>query len=220
MISNSSENLHNILEYIDVEYDRSTFIDIFEKLTESNFRGYANCGTISKIIDNTPNIKILAKNILEKHNIFDNAYYDPMATGFNFAPEIDKGIPPHCDWGDRNYYNLLLPIYGVAEITVYHTNNNVVNRWNMTPDERKQWYDPTGEHKHWSMKLSPETKLTPIGKLIIDKPVLLDTNYLHNVKIIQAPRLNWVTRWMKIDTSITFEKAKEIIQRKLSCTST
>lgn len=209
-------SLQNILEYIDVDYDKEYLKNTFDSLINSEFKSYANCGTISKIIQNTPKLENIADQILTHHKtVFPKSTWDPFATGFNFAETLDGNVPPHCDWGNGNYYNLLLPVFGAARITVYKTDNsNVVNRWK-NRDKLEQWYDPAGANHHWSMKLTPDTKLERLGQLVIDKPALLDTNYLHSVKIVDAPRLNWVSRWMDLSTTMSFAECKQIIEEKL-----
>lgn len=209
-------SIDNILEYIDVEYDKEYLANAFDSLMGTDFRSYSNCGTISKIISNTPTLTDVTADILAHHKkVFPDSIWDDNATGFNFAETLNGNVPPHCDWGDGNYYNLLLPVHGAAKITIYKTDDsNVINRWNNT-DQRNQWYDPHGDNKHWSMKISPDTKLEKLGELIIDKPALLNTNYLHSVTIVEAPRLNWVSRWMNLDTDVSFQQCKKLIESTL-----
>ena len=54
-----------------------------------------------------------------------------------------------------------------------------------------------------------------MGTVKIDKPVLLNTDYLHDVKIIKAPRLNWVTRWYGMK-NYTFSEFKNLVEVTLN----
>jgi len=206
--------IENIIEYVNVNYDKDYLLDKFLSLAGNNFQSYLNCGAISKIIKNTPDIRNY--KILQEHDIFNYSIYDDWATGFNYSENLTNGVPPHADWGEKNYYNLLLPIYGKAKIVLYHTDEStVINRYE-NPKLKVQWYDELGETIHWSMKLSKDLELKQIGSLIVDKPTLLNTNFLHEVVIIEAPRLCWVTRWMNVEKNIDFRKAKNIIESKLN----
>lgn len=207
-----------IAEFVDTTYDKDLLLSVFDEITQEEFQGYRNCGVISKILRNVPEIETLAADHLARHDIFEGAHFEEFGTGFNYARELDHGVPPHSDWGKRGHFNLLCPLYGAAEITVFETIEGVhtINRLDLDQEGRKQWYDVDGECSHWSMKMTPDMKLTKIGSVILkDKPLLLDTRLLHSVKIIEAPRLNWVTRWVDMDPSIDFHTAKQMIEEKV-----
>ena len=69
---------------------------------------------------------------------------------------------------------------------------------------------------HWQVPENYSNKnLTKIGTVKINKPVLLNTDYLHDVKIIKAPRLNWVTRWYGMK-NYTFSEFKNLVEVTLN----
>ena len=60
-------SLENVLEYIDVDYDKDYLKNTFDSLIGTEFRSYSNCGTISKIIQNTSKLEGIAEKILTHH---------------------------------------------------------------------------------------------------------------------------------------------------------
>ena len=71
---------------------------------------------------------------------------------------------------------------------------------------------------HYKMfKDSYYTKnLIKMGSILIDKPVLIDTDYIHNVIPVDVPRLAWLTRFSDLDKEYTFKEFKSIVEEKLS----
>ena len=60
-------------------------------------------------------------------------------------------------------------------------------------------------------------KKRKIGEIVVeDRPVLIDTNLMHGVQILEAPRCAWVTRWNNIPVHHDFYTWKARVERILS----
>ena len=51
-----------------------------------------------------------------------------------------------------------------------------------------------------------------IGHIIVDKPLMLDTNTMHRVLVTEAPRCAWVTRWNNIPKEIDYHTFKDMVE--------
>ena len=122
-------------------------------------------------------------------------------TVFNYNPTLTSGVPPHIDFDERegNQFNLLLPMYGVAKVSIYETIQEQLEfRHGMT---------------HWNM-LQDKYPPNKIGEVVVNKPVLLDTMYLHDVKVLEAPRAIFCVAWRGINK--TYNEFKEHAEKTLT----
>jgi len=107
-------------------------------------------------------------------------------TGFNLNGTLTSGVPPHIDFDERegNQFNLLLPMFGKAKIGIYVTVQNQL--------------EFRHGQKHWNM-LQDQYKPVSMGEILVDKPVLLNTKYLHDVQVVEAPRAIFCVAWRGIN---------------------
>ena len=122
------------------------------------------------------------------------------ATGFNFNATTKNTVPPHIDVDTPLYFNLLIPVFGIAKLNLFET----------IPEHLEFRHGLS----HWKMQQngSPRKK---IGELVVDKPVLLDTNILHDVEPIDTPRCVWCTRWIDIPRHFTYKTFKRHVENIL-----
>lgn len=191
----------NILEYINIKYNKQLFIDLFNKCKSIEPTKFIETTSVSRVLITKENFREDWKEILDHHaKVHD--IFDKHATGFNYS-DNDGYMPAHIDIAKQRHYNLLLPIYGVAEINVYETTKDVKLTF---------MHDKT----HWQVPENYFNKnLKKIGTVRIDKPALLNTDYLHDVNIKKAPRLNWVTRWCDMK-NYNFSEFKNLVETTLN----
>ena len=140
--------------------------------------------------------KDIWKDILEEHaRVHDTIC--PLATGFNFNATTLHTVPPHIDIDKPLYFNLLIPVFGTAKLNIFET----------TPAHLEFRHSMT----HWKMVKDDKPK-NKIGEFLVDRPVLLNTNFLHDVAPIDVPRCVWCTRWIDIDTTFNYKSFKTRIE--------
>ena len=195
------EEIKDILEYIDVKYNKQLFLDLFNKCKAIEPTRFVETTSVSRALITKENFREDWKEILD-HHAKVHEVFDEHATGFNYSD--DNGyMPAHIDLAEQRHYNLLLPIYGIAEINVYKTTKDIKLTF-------------MHGQTHWQVPENYSNKnLTKIGTVKINKPVLLNTDYLHDVNIKEAPRLNWVTRWYGMK-NYNFSEFKNLVETTLN----
>lgn len=188
--------VEDIIEHVNISYEIDVFREIFEKTTSSNPLDYLECGAQSWTLNTHLENSNLWKPILQKHSKVHSQFCE-LATGFNFSKTNDHTVPPHVDIDRLNYYNLLLPVWGAARIEIFKTN----------PEHLEFRHGLT----HWMM-LKNGVAPQKIGELIVDKPTLLNTNYLHSVQPIVSPRCVWCTRWVDLPLELSFKNFKQKVE--------
>ena len=192
--------MEGIAEYIKVEYNKDYYIKKHNEVRLGIGHDYIECGTESHILKMEPDYYRQWEHIL---NIMSEVHIGMCehGTGFNFNPTLKSGVPPHIDFDERegNQFNLLLPMYGVAKVSIYET----------IPEQLEFRHGMT----HWNM-LQDKYPPRKIGEIVVDKPVLLDTMYLHDVQVIDAPRAIFCVAWRGIN--MLYNEFKEHVENKLS----
>lgn len=189
--------MEGIIEYVDIPWDTSQYQEIFNSTLENwQGRGYIECGAKSHVLSENDEFENKWKAILDEHRLVHDKVC-PLATGFNFNATENHTVPPHIDIDTPLYFNLLVPVFGTAKLNIYQTTQEDLEfRHGMT---------------HWKMVKDSKPKIK-IGELLVDKPVLLNTNYLHDVQPIDTPRCVWCTRWIDVDTTFTYHKFKDYVE--------
>ena len=193
--------MQNIIEYINVKWEPEKLEDIY-KNTLGNWdpRGYIECGAKSHVMDENENFKNIWEPILSEHSKVHDRFC-PKATGFNYNATPKHTVPPHIDIDEPLYFNLLLPVFGVAKINIYETiDEQLEHRHGMT---------------HWKM-VNDKYEKHKIGEVVVDKPVLLNTDQLHDVEPIDTPRCLWCTRWVEVPQTFTYATFKEYVEDTLN----
>ena len=192
--------MEGIAEYIKVEYNKDYYIKKHNEVRLGIGHDYIECGTESHILKMEPDYYRQWEHIL---NIMSEVHIGMCehGTGFNFNPTLKSGVPPHIDFDERegNQFNLLLPMYGVAKVSIYET----------IPEQLEFRHGMT----HWNM-LQDKYPPNKIGEILVDKPVLLNTAYLHDVKVVEAPRAIFCVAWRGIN--MLYNEFKEHAEKTLT----
>lgn len=192
--------LSGIVEYINVDYDKDYLIRKHKEVLGVVGRDYIECGTESHILRDNPDYYRQWEHIL---TIMSGVHIGMCehGTGFNLNGTPTAGVPPHIDFDERegNQFNLLLPMFGQAKIGVYETHQHQLEyRHGMT---------------HWNM-LQDKYPAVSMGEILVDKPVLLNTAYLHDVQVVEAPRAIFCVAWRGINK--TYNEFKRHAEKALT----
>tara|TARA_B110000971_G_scaffold190929_1_gene202229 strand:- start:3 stop:737 length:735 start_codon:yes stop_codon:yes gene_type:complete len=138
------------------------------------------------------------------------------STGFNFSNDVTKELYVHTDLDPScehpNYFNIVLPVFGASRIDYYETRSEEV--WLPERNAKKEYY--YHEFKP-HLKFDKEfNKSRQIGHVHVDKPVLIDTDVLHGVQLLEAPRLAFVVRYNNIPKEMDFKAFKAHAERVLN----
>lgn len=192
--------MDNVIEYIEIPDYKYQLAKMFDDVSGYSPLSYIECGARSWILNSYDDYQVKWKPWLDLQRTVHNELC-PLATGFNFNPTNKHTVPPHIDIDTPLYFNLLIPVFGVARLNIFET----------IPEQL--------EHRHgmmhWKMVQDQYLK-NKIGELIVDKPVLLNTDILHDVEPIVSPRCVWCTRWIGIDTSFSFKSFKSHVESILN----
>ena len=192
--------MKGIAEYIDIVYDKEYLIRKHDDVPGRDSKEYIECGTQSHVLISDPDYYRKWDHLLTQMAAVHMGMCE-HGTGFNFNPTVTSGVPPHIDFDERegNQFNLLLPMFGTAKIAIYETNQHQLeSRHGM---------------KHWKM-LQDKYPAICIGDILVDKPVLLNTAYLHDVQVAEAPRAIFCVAWRGINKS--YNEFKEHVKKTLT----
>ena len=192
--------MKGIAEYIDIVYDKEYLIRKHDDVPGRDSKEYIECGTQSHVLISDPDYYRKWDHLLTQMAAVHMGMCE-HGTGFNFNPTLKSGVPPHIDFDERegNQFNLLLPMFGTAKICIYETNQHQLEfRHGM---------------KHWNM-LQDKYPACQIGEILVDKPVLLNTAYLHDVQVVESPRAIFCVAWRGINK--TYNEFKEHAEKTLT----
>ena len=200
-VQRMGQKMDGIIEYVNIPWNMDLFRTTFNN-TLNNWQGrnYIECGAKSHVLSENIKFETAWKDILTEHKRVHNIIC-PLATGFNFNATEKHTVPPHIDIDKPLYFNLLIPVFGTAKLNIFETNEDHLEfRHGMT---------------HWKMVKDDKPK-NKIGEFLVDKPVILNTNFLHDVEPIVVPRCVWCTRWIDIDMSFSFNSFKSHVESVLN----
>jgi hypothetical protein len=223
--------IKGVAEYLDVDLQTDLLLDLYEKVKGRNV------GKDFNVFGKTPfESYSLEYNMSGKptgyEKVFDpilsqhrkvHPHYQFRSTGFNTATSTEKDVFPHTDIDeDTEYsqgYNIVIPVLGNSRIDYYETREEEV----YLPEKNAHGYAYYHEFK--AQAYTEDLQATPrfekflaerkIGEIIVDKPILIETEIMHRVVITEAPRCAWVTRWNNIPPEWTFEKWKDRVESML-----
>jgi hypothetical protein len=139
-------------------------------------------------------------------------HFQLRSTGFNFSDSTEKELYVHTDLDPRcehpNYFNIILPVVGRSRIDYYETRAEEV--WLPERNSRKEYYYHEFKAKYKFDKEHNRKRL--IGNIHVDNttgPVLLDTDVLHGVQVLEAPRLAFCVRFNNIPAHMDFHAFKK-----------
>ena len=192
--------MEGILEYIDINYNKEYLTELFNSVSGYEPLNYIECGASSHVLITDSSYYDMWEGPLEEYcGVHQNLC--EHGTGFNFSPTTKHNVPPHIDIGNipGNQFNLLLPLFGTATISIYKT----------IPSQLEFRHGKT----HWNML---QNKYPPqkIGSILVDKPVLLNTDYLHDVQVVDAPRAIFCIAWRGVNR--TYNEFKKHAEKTLA----
>ena len=148
--------------------------------------------------------------------------YQFRSTGFNTADSTEKDVFAHTDIDldteHPNYYNLVIPVFGASRIDYFETREDEVYLPELNAHGYAYYHEFHAQKEMGQGTPEFETFLSnrKIGHIIVDKPLLIDTNTMHRVVVTEAPRCAWVTRWNNIPKEIDFYEFKNRIETILN----
>jgi len=217
-----------VAEYLDVDPQHELLIELYEKVKgvqagkDFNVFGKTPFESYSLEYNRTgepTGYEQIYDAILSQHRKV-HPHYQFRSTGFNTADSVEKDVFPHTDI-DQNRehsqgYNIIYPVLGASRLDYYETKPEEI----YTPEKNAQGYYYYHEFYAQSQmgQGTPEfekfLKDRKIGEIIIDRPILIDTEVMHRVVITEAPRCAFVTRWNNIP-EIDFHSFKKLVEHIL-----
>lgn len=146
-------------------------------------------------------------------------HFQLRSTGFNFSDSTEKELYVHTDLDPKcehpNYFNFILPVVGRSRIDYYETRAEEI--WLPERNSRDEYYYHEFKAKYKFDKEHNKKRL--IGHIHVDNntgPVLLDTDVLHGVQVLEAPRLAFCVRFNNIPAHIDFHAFKKHAEKVLN----
>lgn len=214
-----------IAEYVDVDPQRDLLLNLYSKVKgihagkDFNVFGKTPFESYSLEYNTTgepTGYEAVYEPILSQHRKV-HPYYQFRSTGFNTADSIEKDVFPHTDIDqDTEHsqgYNIIYPVLGMSRLDYYETRPEEIH----TPERNAQghyYYHEFRAQKEMGQGTPEFEKFLSdrkIGEIIINKPVLIDTEVMHRVVITEAPRCAFVTRWNNIP-AVDFKNFKERVE--------
>jgi len=212
--------IEGVAEYIDVDIDIDYYKYVFDKVSEINFNTFGKTQWQSYALeDNRTGIdtdysREYALILDEQRSV--HKHMQKRSTGFNYSNSKEKDLFIHTDIDldteHPKHFNLIVPIFGAAVISYYKTKQEEI------------WLPEKNAHGHayyheFNKRNDPDyeefKRNNKIGEIIVDKPVLLDTNIMHGVEIITDPRCAWCSRWNNIPIHHDFYSWKARVENIL-----
>lgn len=200
--------IENIIEYVDIPDMRDLLGRLFDKhRNDQESRKFGNCPIEAWQLAPSYANSGFAKEFKPITDIIDRVgISDPKISGFDYFTDPDHGLPYHIDCPDNlKAYNLIIPVFGTV----------TVNFWEGGEDALE--FKGYGSTHYKMFKENYDTnKLVKMGSILIDRPTLIDTDYIHNVVPEEVPRLAWLTRFSNLEKEYTFQEFKSIVEERLS----
>lgn len=218
--------IKNLAEYVDIGDRVELLTSLYEKVkvTHSNTFGktpFKSYSLEDNMTGKPTGYEQTFDPILAEHRKV-HPDYQFRSTGFNTADSTKKDVFAHTDIDldteHPNHYNLVIPVHGASRIDYFETKEDEV----YLPEKNAHGY--AYYHEFYAQKEmgqgTPEFEKflsdRKIGHIIVDKPLLLDTNTMHRVVVTEAPRCAWVTRWNNIPADVDFQTFKAKVQEILA----
>lgn len=213
-----------VAEYLDLELNVDKYHLIFDQVADDDvYNTFGKTKWHSYSLEHNYTGEDLGENIEMFDPILQEMYkvhphMQKRSTGFNTANNTEKDLFIHTDVDydteHPKYFNMIVPIMGKARIDYYETREDEI--W--LPELNAHGY---AYYHEFYMRNKPGyeefKKKRKIGEIIVeDRPVLLDTNLMHGVEILEAPRIAWCSRWNNIPIHHDFYSWKARIERILS----
>ena len=199
--------IKDIIEYVDIPDMKALLGHLFDKYRGEKSRKFGNCPIEAYQLGPSYANPGFIEEFKPITDILDRvSVSDPLVSGFDYFTNPKHGLPYHIDCPNNlKAYNLIIPVFGTVTCDFWEGDYNELE------------YKGYGSTHYKMFKDSYDTKnLIKMGSILIDKPVLIDTDYIHNVIPVDVPRLAWLTRFSDLDKEYTFKEFKSIVEEKLS----
>ena len=218
------EEIKDICEYIDVPGDQILLKSIWKQIIDktlsepkanvfgkTKWQSYALVDLSEKDNGNTE----IFKPFLDKHQQV-HPDFQFRSTGFNFSDSVEKELYVHTDLDPKtehpNYFNIVYPVFGASRIDYYETRAEEI--WLPYRNARKEYYYHEFKHEYkWDLEHNQKRQM---GHITVDKPCLIDTDVLHGVQVLEAPRLAFVVRYNNIPKQLDFRAFKKHAEKVLN----
>ena len=221
--------IKGIAEYVDVDPQHELLLELYEKVkgdrVGKDFNVFGKTPFESYSLEYNMSGKSTGYEevydpILSQHRVV-HPHYQFRSTGFNTADSTEKDVFPHTDI-DQNRehaqgYNIVYPVLGASRLDYYETRPDEV----YTPEKNAQGYYyyhefyAQGEMGQGTLEFEKFLEDRKIGEIIVDRPILIDTEIMHRVVITEAPRCAFVTRWNNIPPHWDFDSWKKRVEQIL-----
>jgi len=200
--------IENIIEYVDIPDMKDLLGRLFDKhRNDQESRKFNNCTIEAYQLGSSYTNDGFMKEFKPITDILDRvSVSDSLVSGFNYYTDPKNGLPHHIDCSNNfKAYNLIIPVFGTV----------ICNFWEGDYNELE--YDKYGSNHYKMFKDTyDKNNLVKIGSILIDKPVLIDTDYIHDVVPVDIPRLAWQSRFSDLDKEYTFKEFKSIVEERLA----
>ncbi len=216
-----------IAEYINVNVKTDLLLSLYEKVKNSiklnNTFGktpFVSYSLEDNITGDPTGYEQVYDPILSEHRKV-HPHYQFRSTGFNTADSTDKDVFPHTDIDldteHPNGYNIVIPVFGNSKIVYYETREDEI----YLPEKNAHGYAYYHEFKtqkemgQYTPEFEKFLSEREIGHIVVDKPLLIKTDLMHRVRVTEAPRCAWVTRWNNIPKDVSFSQFKQKVENIL-----
>jgi len=218
--------IDNVCEYINIK-DYSTILQkLYNDVSKLKFNSFGKSNMISfsledNITGEPTGYEKLFDPILSEHKkVHPNIQF--RSTGFNVSDSIKNDCFAHTDVDyDKdhpNFYNLVIPIFGSSRIDYFETLAEEIHLPEVNAHGYAYYHEFKQQEvlKQGSVEFKKFLESKKIGHIVLDKPVLLNTNIMHRVVVTSAPRCAWVTRWNNIPEQIDYQTFKNKVEEILN----
>jgi hypothetical protein len=230
--------MESVCEYLDIPDDHKMLNEAWEAIVEKETkfgigeaRALVNCHShnqhnifgktkwqsyaLADLGDQDNGNAAIYEKLLEKYRKV-HPYMQLRSTGFNFSNDINKELYVHTDLDPicehPNYFNIVLPLFGASRIDYYETKSEEI--WLPERNAKKEYYyHEFKPHLKFDKEFNQSRQ---IGHIHVDKPCLIDTDILHGVQLLEAPRLAFVVRYNNIPKEMDFKAFKAHIEKVLN----
>jgi len=213
--------IENIAEYVNIKDFTNTLKSLYAKVkSDSTFNTFGKtqfvCWSLEdNITGQRSNYANIYEPILSEHRKV-HPDLGGRSTGFNTSDSVDKDCYAHTDvdyWTEHpNNYNLVIPVEGSSRIDFFETRPEEIQLPERNAHGEWYYHEFKMRGKQGYEKFQEQRKY---GHIIVDRPLLINTNIMHRVVVTEAPRCAWVTRWINIPMEINFQDFKIHVESKL-----
>lgn len=238
---NFNDEIPGLCEYIDIPHERELLLEFWKKIVEKEThlgigeaRALVGCHShdyhnvfgktrwqsyaLADLGDEDNGNAAIFEPLMAKYRKV-HPHFQLRSTGFNFSDDVKKELYVHTDLDPKlehpNYFNFILPVSGRSRIDYYETRAEEI--WLPERNSRKEYYyHEFKPHLKYDVEFN---KSRLMGHIHVDNktgPVLLDTDVLHGVQVLEAPRLAFCVRFNNIPAHIDFHEFKKHAEKILN----